>query len=164
MKIHAIHVTVAAPRTLAALALAAASFVGGCFQPNAGTQHSPDTVFVLPDSNLSAVLRDANDDFASELDEHHVVGASDCPQQLGTLTVDNESDQPALARVELLGEGLALDLSSAEVEVAPGESAEITIAFNCEATDDIDTTMALSLEVGGQVGVFDIPLALDVIF
>jgi hypothetical protein len=34
MKIHAIHVTVAAPRTLAALALAAASLVGGCFQPN----------------------------------------------------------------------------------------------------------------------------------
>lgn len=147
------------------LALVAAALLGGCFNPSGGEplENQPTMVFVLPDSDVSAVVRDADESFVSELDDEHVIGGSPCPQLLGTVTVSNESEKAATATLALATEDpLAIDLPTATAEVPPGESVDLTVEFNCMAIDDIDTTLELSLATGERIGVFEIPLRLDV--
>lgn len=148
----------------AALAVAA-SLLAGCYDPgNDGTDmQGPSMVFVVPDTDLSATLRDADGSFVSDVDEVHVIGGNDCPQELAVLTVDNGGDAAAMATLQVTSEAsIAIDIISETVEVPAGGSADITVQFNCMATDDIEVTMDLSLQVGSRISVFEIPLTLDV--
>lgn len=141
----------------------AASLHAGCYDPgDDGTDmQGPSMVFVVPDTDLSASLRDADGNFVS--DEVHVIGGNDCPQELAVLTVDNGGDAAAMATLQVMSEApVAIDILSETVEVPAGGSADIMIEFNCMATDDIEVTMDLSLQVGSRISVFEIPLMLDV--
>ncbi len=147
----------------AALGLAAA-LLGGCYDPGNGIEvRRPDMVFIVPNSDLSATIRDADGDFVSEVDAVHVVGGSSCPQSLATVSIDNEGDAPAVATLEFVdAPPPSIELSAATVEIPAGGSADIDIAFNCASTDDVEVLMDLSIEVDGRVSLFEVPLALDV--
>ena len=142
----------------------AASLLGGCYDPAEGVDlRTPDKVFVVPNSDLSATIRDAEDNFVSEIDAVHVVGGNGCPQALGTVLVDNEGDEAAHATVELVADPpVAIEITEGRLEVPAGGSAEFEVAFNCSSTDDIAELMELSVEFGGRVSVFEIPVTLDV--
>lgn len=155
----------AGARARFAIAIGAVAVVPACYSPTSGggRHQNPASVFILPDSDLSATLRDADDDEVASLDVDHHIGATECPQLLGTLTVDNASDVDAKTTLAVPAEPpLAIVISEGEVQVPAGESVEIEIMFDCSATDDIDTAMDLSLQTGGRIGNFSIGLSLDV--
>ena len=151
------------PSSLLALALGGL-VLGGCFSPSDPTEEvDPDTVFVLPDSDLTAVVRNADGDAVAELDEEHEIGVNDCPQLLGTVTVRNDSSSPASATLAIADDPMvALEIVGGAVEVPAGEQADIVVQFTCMAIDPIDVALELSLELDGRVGVFEIPAMLDV--
>lgn len=152
-------------RLRVALTLATVALAPACYSPtDSGGQHqNPEAVFILPASDLSATLRDADDEEVAALDIEHLIGVSDCPQLLGTLTVDNASDVDASAALAVPSDPpLAIVIAEGQVDVPAGESMEIEIMFDCSATDDIDTTMDLALQTGGRIGSFSIGLSLDV--
>lgn len=156
---------IAFARIRSAIVIAAVALAPACYSPTgtSGTHHDPESVFILPDSDLSATLRDADDDEVASLDVAHHIGTTDCPQLLGTLTVDNAADADATAALAVPSDPpLAIVISEAQVQVPAGESVEIEIMFDCSATDDIDTTMDLALQTGGRIGSFSIGLSLDV--
>lgn len=131
--------------------------------PDAGSENDPDTIFVLPDSDVSAVVRSADGVAVSEINDMHGIGVNDCPQLIGTVTVDNGGDSTATATLSLpTGSTVALDLGGSPVSIAAGQSGEMVVEFTCSATDNIDTVLDLSLEFDGRVGVFEVPVTLSV--
>jgi hypothetical protein len=77
-------------------------------------------------------------DFSAE----HTVGTTDCPQDVGSTTVKNNSDADVYWGVGETHAALNTDQSGGVVEM--GGEQTITISFDCSQTDSFEGTVVLT--------------------
>lgn len=101
----------------------------------------------------------------------HSYGSSSCPQPVGSILVTNggaaaialdvteSSSQLEIWEVDDLG----LTTPWVPRDVAPGETVELVVRFNCSATTDVSTDITVSATpAGGATQSDTIPISLDI--
>ncbi|MEZ4266176.1 MAG: hypothetical protein R3F39_07340 [Myxococcota bacterium] len=136
--------------------------------PDAVADVVPDAVAdldVTPDvapSTLTVTLENADGQVATSISATHNVGASPCPQRLGTVVAVNSTASPAALTLSLADTAAVAFSPTASVNVAAGATIKINADFTCANTSDISTTLTVKFSNQAANADTAFPLALTV--
>ncbi len=118
--------------------------LAGCPPRGTGDDDSGDET---PSSTQTAILSALGIQF-SDLSFSHTYGTTDCPQDIGTITLTNATD--AEATYAISDSGSMVGFSSAAGTIAAGESVTVDVSFNCGGCGDFTSTVTANLTNGAK--------------